>query len=273
MSLNLHSSLAASERMRGDALYVHIPSPHVVHDNPHRNPSARREPGRPRPLPRPPQAPASNSLSTRRAPRRRASGGAFVHHAPPAKKSTAFYVCNPSESPISPAQPSPMFANSPSSPGLINIIPSTPLPPYTPGPRRYSHTFDTKLHPPKLDSPGSELSPLATQSQIPNAKMHRRFGRSVGSIPTSALEELRGLGDQNGHSLPSSPTLDVGVRDDSDGSSDDEDIEEDAAPYSWVMEKATRAARPDPRDSLKWAEELGGDRWIVDQYSAILRAL
>ncbi|KAJ7666041.1 hypothetical protein DFH06DRAFT_1185712 [Mycena polygramma] len=272
MSLNVQSSLAVSERMRGDALYVHIPSPHVFQDKPHRNPSVRTEPGRPRPLPRPPQPSSFDSPSRRPAPRRRASGGAFVHHAPPAKKSTAFYVCNPSESPISPAQPNPMFAHSPLSPGLINIIPSTPLPPYTPGPRRYSHTFDTKLHPPKLDSPGSELSSLATQSQLPNAKMHRRFGRSVGSIPTSALEELRGLGDQNGHSLPSSPSPDVEVRDDSDGSSD-EDIEGDAEPYSWVVEKATRAARPDPRDSLKWADELGGDRWIVDQYSAILRAL
>ncbi|KAJ6544033.1 hypothetical protein B0H19DRAFT_1169379 [Mycena capillaripes] len=261
MSTNVRS--LAPESLRGDALSVHIPSPHLFRDD--RNPSIRTEPTHPRPLPRPPQPADAASASARPVPRRRASGGCFVHIAPPARKTTGFYVCNPSDSPISPDSPN--FLTSPLLHLGINVVPATPLPPYTPG-LHYSHT---NLAPEKLDSPTPDASSVETHPRLStNSKMHRRFGRSVGSIPASALAELRSMGERNRHSRP----IQVAESDDSDSSSDEEDNEEhDEETYSWVVEKAIRVTRPSLRESLEWAEELGGDRWIVDRYSSILRAL
>jgi len=267
-------------RRSGDPLYVQIlPLPHLLRDEPHRNPSVRSEPGlRPnvRPLPRPPHPPNTDPTPARPVPRRRASGGCFVNLAPLAtkpKKTPVFFVCNPSDSPTSPDYPSshsaPLLPNLP-----INIIPATPLPPYTPG---LVQSHNTNLSPPsELDSPASDDS--SSHHQLRKMKMHRRFGGSVGSIPASALADLRSLGEGNGPSRPfrsRSSTVHVHVsQNDSDNSSSDEDDDDnDEEAYSWVMETATRVTRPNPRVSLKWTEDLGGDRWIAERYSAILRAL
>ncbi|KAF7360237.1 hypothetical protein MVEN_00752500 [Mycena venus] len=267
-------------------LSVHIPAPHLFLDSPHRNASIRTDPGRPtvRPLPRPPHPSNTDSAGARPVPRRRVSGGCFVHLPPPAvkiKKAPVFFVCNPSDSPISPN--SPEFRSSHSAPLLqpnlpINIIPATPMPPHTPG-LVHSHTTTHLAPPSKLDSPASDSSPITIHHQRRTTKMHRRFGGSVGSIPASALADLRCLGEGNGPSqkpfgFPSrSNTIAVHVTkdEDSDSSSSEEDDDEEA--YSWVVETATRVTRTEPRVSLKWTEDLGGDRWIADHYSAILRAL
>ncbi|KAJ6569789.1 hypothetical protein DFH09DRAFT_1154783 [Mycena vulgaris] len=268
----------------------HLDTPPPYDDNPllpsH---SLRAEPKRPtirvgiRPLPRPPArspAPSSAAPRPRPVPRRRASGGCFVDLPLQAKRPPqAFFVCNPSESPTSPAHPSFPSPSPRSGHGRsffpINIIPATPLPPPTPGFRgAHSRAY---LAPPTLDSP-SETVP-----QIRTVKMHRRLGGSVGSVPASVLEELRSLGEERHRPRRSMTLPHLHTAKDSDSSSSDEeyqdaeldgeDEEGEEAEYSWVMGNATRAVRPKSRISLKWVQDLGGDRWIADRYSSILRAL
>ncbi|KAJ7450891.1 hypothetical protein FB451DRAFT_1566507 [Mycena latifolia] len=216
-----------------------------------------------RPLPRLPAlspAPAAVPAGPRHAPRRRASGGNFTHLAlPSSRKPQGFYVCNPSDSPISPGFPSPSTHSGPGQSSLpINIIPATPLPPPTPG----------------IAPTHANLAP----PHIRTTKMHRRLGGSVGAIPASALAELRTLGEERGReramTLPMEPEHSDSSS--SDGDDDDDDYaEDDDEEYSWVVGKATRArvVRPSSLVSLRWVQDLGGDRWIADRYSSVLRAL
>ncbi|KAJ6514565.1 hypothetical protein DFH09DRAFT_1288126 [Mycena vulgaris] len=255
----------------GDALHLDIPPPYC--DSPHRNLSLRAEKkrGELRPLPPPPAHPSTpSSVAARLTLRRRASGGCFVDlEARPAKKrAQRFYICNPSDSPISPAQPdipSPILNSEKLLP--IHIIPPTPLPPPTPG-LSQSHTANLM---PAPYPPSSEAMP-----PIRTAKMHRRFGGSVGSVPASVLAELRSLGEERGLSRAMTlPSL-LYAEQDSDRSSSEEDDggaegSEDENP-SWVV-NATRVVRSNRRVSPSWVRDLGGDRWIADNYSSILRAL
>lgn len=99
----------------------------------------------------------------------------------------------------------------------------------------------------------------------------------MGSIPASALEDLRSLGEGHGFSRANTLPVAVAESDDSDDSDSSSSEDEDEA-YSWVVEEATRThithiTRPDNRISLAWTEDFGEDRWIVDRYSTILRAL
>jgi hypothetical protein len=114
--------------------------------------------------------------------------------------------------------------------------------------------------------------------EILSLKRHRRFGGSVGSIPASALAELRDLGEDRGLSRSMTlPVLPVCTQQDSDSSSSDGDgevsDEEEEEEYSWVMGNATRVVRRNSRTSLKWVKDLGGDRWIAERYSQLLQAL
>ncbi|KAJ7634668.1 hypothetical protein FB45DRAFT_909507 [Roridomyces roridus] len=193
---------------------------------------------RARPLPTPP-------VPLRIVPRRRASSGAFVDEAPQPPKTKKprgrFYIVNPSESPISPSSP-------PFPPLALNVIPATPLPPPTPG--VMSESWD----PAALDSSGEK------------EKRHRRLARSVSSVPDHVLAELRGMTTPLPHEAPS-----IYKEPGKDESEPDDLGEEEEEEYSWVVTTATRVARP--TESLRWVEELGGDRWIVDRYSSVLRAL
>ncbi|KAJ7101138.1 hypothetical protein C8R44DRAFT_859279 [Mycena epipterygia] len=192
--------------------------------------------------------------------RRRASGGFFLDVAPPAKKSkpktVVLHVCNPGpcDSPTSPVQRGPHSQS-------LRIIPPTPLPPPTPA-RTQSNTTNLTL--PVLGYPTPDLDlPSPDPTQIRAAKMHRRLGGSVGSIPASVLAELRSIGE-------SSPSWIATMLFDEDGANDedDEDAEEKSSCSTDIDD-----VRRNTRISLKWVRDLGGDRWIADRYSDILRAV
>ncbi|KAJ7170245.1 hypothetical protein C8R43DRAFT_981668 [Mycena crocata] len=261
-------SILSESTPSDDALHVHIPPPYRLRDDsPYRNLSLREKV---RPLPRPPTLPLNTGVNlSRPLPRRRASGGGFVN--PQAPKTTTFFVCNPSDSPISPLSPlTPGQPSMASQLGLpIHITPATPLPPPTPG----LVQSKSKFLPPDLDSTLDPLSPSSTTPQIPIAKRHRRFGGSVGSISPDFLAQLRSMGEENDTSQPAVNGI---QRDDDSSSSEDDDDEDELgeeADSSWVVEKATRGVRRTDRSSLKWVQDLGGDRWIADRYSTLLRAL
>ncbi|KAJ7472396.1 hypothetical protein B0H11DRAFT_2237054 [Mycena galericulata] len=274
---NTVSSPRDTTARNADSLQVHIPSPHLLRDHPHRSLSLQATPSRRqnRPLPQPP----SNSLapSTRPALRRRATGGCFVDAAPgpPPPRTYGFYVCNPSDSPISPDEPQPPPYSRLAPEKLVappvNIVPATPLPPPTPGLNSRSHTNSSS---PLHGRPDIHPPDPAGQSE----KRRRRFGGSVGSVPFSVLEELRGMGEGNAPSR--SVALSVGsAGTDSDSSSseeDEEDVEDEepAENYSWVVETATRGVRAKRRrSSSNWVQDLDKDRWAADRYSSTLRAL
>ncbi|KAJ7440128.1 hypothetical protein FB451DRAFT_140404 [Mycena latifolia] len=224
----------------GHTLFFDIPPPY--RDSPQRSLSLLTEKGprEIRPLPQPPaHSPGSpNSVAARPAPRRRASGGCFVDlEARPRKKTQRFYVCNPSDSPISPAQPSFPSPNPHSGQSFlpIHVTPATPLPPPTPG-LVQSHTNLTPPMP-APDPPSAETMP-----HIRTVKMHRRFGGSVSSIPASALAELRSLGEEK--CLSRAMTLPVRCRgDDSDNSSNEDDDGDANEDYSWEMTRSVRLNR------------------------------
>ncbi|KAJ7108645.1 hypothetical protein C8R44DRAFT_884692 [Mycena epipterygia] len=277
MPLTMKSSPFETVR-NDDALYVDIPPPYFLQEGADRSLSFRAEKRRPeiRPLPQPPaHLLTPDSASLRPLPRRRASGGFFVDlPPPPAKKTKAkartipFRVCNPgpSDSPTSPVQRSPHSLLS------LNIIPPTPLPPPTPG----LIQSRTNLAPPLPDST-APYPPSPETNHIRTAKMHRRFGGSVGSVPASVLAELRSIGERRPLSRSRSATMPMAhhhTEEDSDSSSSDEDGEHaEEEEYVWSTGKATRGVRPTTRISLKWVQDLGGDRWIADRYASILRAL
>ncbi|KAJ6516257.1 hypothetical protein C8R45DRAFT_1087359 [Mycena sanguinolenta] len=254
-------------------LYVSVPPPehrsmHALHTT---EPSRRTV----RPLPRPPLGldPAQRTLPMLQ---RRASGGMFIHveNPPPKKKQPTFYVCNPSDSPISPDTPrfprSPRHSSSLRSPP-INIIPPSPLSPQTPG---LVHTPQSARSQTTLITP---TSPSFLDAKPPSPKHRRRFGKSVESIPQSVLADLRrtpeGKGPRRTNTLPLSFAQ---SRSDNDGlSSEDEGEVDEADPeaYTFVVETATRVGVGN-RHSLEWDD--CGDRWVRwvgNHNSAILRAL
>ncbi|KAJ7461779.1 hypothetical protein B0H11DRAFT_2241597 [Mycena galericulata] len=263
---------------KGDSLQVQIPSVLRERDGVHRNHSLQAAPVRPkiRPLPRPPIPNDTLTPSARALPRRRASGGCFVNRAtvPPPPRTYGFYVCNPSDSPTSPDPPQlPPYSLTAQSTLPINIIPATPMSPPTPG----IYQSHANLAPPvPLDPDRPDVSSSEPSSHIRTVKRHRRFGGSV--VPASVLAELRGMGEGNAPSRI--VTLPIySAETDSDNSSseddtedlDDEELEED---YSWVVETATRGVRHRrASNSFSWVKDLGGDRWIADRYSSLLRAL
>ncbi|KAJ7656605.1 hypothetical protein B0H17DRAFT_1098356 [Mycena rosella] len=264
----------------GDALHLDIPPPY--NHAQYRHLTFLEKPGgrKVRPLPEPP-ATSPAPTPPRPLPRRRASGGCFIDLPPPVAvparrppRAQVFYVCNPSDSPATPARHEFPSSLTLSIPGQswhlpINIIPATPLPPPTPG---LMHSR-TNLTPPQLDSPSETMPP----GELRRTKMHRRLGGSVGAVPASVLAELRTLGEERGRprSITLPNTEDPDKWSDEDGE-DDEDAEDtDDEEHSWVVGTATRArvVRPTPRNSMKWVQDLGGDRWIADRYSSILRSL
>ncbi|KAJ7185733.1 hypothetical protein C8R46DRAFT_1061568 [Mycena filopes] len=258
------------ENTRGDdtPLFLNIPPPYSLHDN-----ALLPEPEKPRVVRPLPPAPRQDSPAPpRRLPRRRASGGSFVHAtgAPPpspAKKPQVFFVANPGDSPISPYQPN--FPNSQHQPFGLNITPPTPLPPRTPGLVR-SMTQPVPL----LNSNSAMRDPFSpedtTAAPWRSPRKRRRFAGSVGSIPANVLADLRKLGDRE--DSPRADTLPVPRMSESQSDDDEDDFDEEELGDTWVIQKATRVVGR-TRTSLRWVEELGTDRWIAEDYSNILQAL
>ncbi|KAJ7472398.1 hypothetical protein B0H11DRAFT_2282928 [Mycena galericulata] len=271
---NAVSSPLDTVRLNGDSLPAHLPRPHLPHRNLSLQALAATGRRQIRPLPQPPRN--TSSPGARPLPRRRVTGGCFVNvtpePAPPKPKTYGFYVCNPSDSPISPQFPhSSLEAEKSAHP--VNIIPATPLPTPTTGPNFRSHANSSPpVLPRRPEIPFSEPPSL-----IRTVKRHRRFGASVGSVPATALAELRGMGEGKAPSRSMAPPVSIAEKESDSSSSEDEDEDEEALDeedYSWVVETATRGVRPKrSRGSFNWVQDLGGDRWIADRYSSILRAL
>ncbi|KAJ7717621.1 hypothetical protein DFH07DRAFT_340497 [Mycena maculata] len=259
-------SLPLPPQRNGDSLRLHIPEPPAYSPSPNASLPPEFLERKTRPLPSPPN---KNLASPRPTPRRRASGGFFVY--PPPPRTERFYICNPGNSPLSPDQPqlpSPLAVR-PS----LHITPPTPLPPPTPAVfRSHINLVSPVLAPTRPD----EHVPPSGEPLPKVRPVHRRFGASVGSVPDSALAELRRMGLREGNAPARSPTLPTfsgGGDSDSDTSSDEDDAALEEEEYSWVVTEVARGVRPKDRNSLKWVQDLGEDRWVADRYSSILRAL
>ncbi|KAF8211509.1 hypothetical protein K438DRAFT_47069 [Mycena galopus ATCC 62051] len=275
------NTLRMSVRDDPPPLYVNIPH---IHDTLAPPILKEKEPGPRiiRPLPRPPPPLLDSDPARGNALRRRASGGSFIHLPPPPKKKPTLHVCNPSDSPISPATPklphSAPYPYSLRSPP-INVIPPTPLTP------RLVHSPATALSPSTLLTPTTFSSRESIPDSMPPSPKHRRrfgIGRSVGSIPESVLADLRSAPERRGPTRANTLPLPLGLgrfaQSDSDSSGEDEDDEEDSdSTYTFILETAiaTRLSSVN-RSPVERDEGLGGDkwvRWVASHNSAILRAL
>ncbi|KAK7061406.1 hypothetical protein R3P38DRAFT_3166380 [Favolaschia claudopus] len=259
MDNNSHSG--PSMTIRSDPLYVNIPADLSSRDPPPIYIPKYTKPA-PRPLPVPPQ---TSNVDPPRPLRRRASGGSFLSIRPPVQKKQTFYVCNPSDSPISPNTPrapdSALYPSQLALPTPINVIPATPLSPSMPG---LVYSPASAVSPPLLTPMTNRSPPNAIP---PSLKTRRRFGTSVTSIPQSVLADLRTVASPTRSSTL--PVLGIpqseNDSDDDDPSSEFEEDEFEEEDLSFVVQTAKRVGlNASSRVSLGW---------IGESYSEILRAL
>ncbi|KAJ7704364.1 hypothetical protein B0H17DRAFT_1039412 [Mycena rosella] len=188
----------------------------------------------------------------------------------------------------------------------VSLTPASPLPPPTPlvqsnthlrapcalaPPRRFAslslrlHTspdaLDARVPPPPLPTPpptpgiSEPPSPVSAQRKR-MSKLRRHLGESVQlELFPDPGDDTNVFGEKKGADLYSQTVVAVKKLLEIDTDSDDTSSEEDGDDYSLVLVAHGQAPRAVPvkRYSRKWIREKGGERWVEENYSDILRDL